>query len=1069
MKPSTYRTGTKGFVLSLGLLALFSPTVFAQTTGHPFEDLVGQKIESNNIFLLWQEGEPGNKNVYQKVYRLRDDAVELPDDERLVGTTRSFDGRPASGSQQMVVASGEFNEDPYEDLVAAWEGEDQSIELLIPHMDSTESIWTTETRITVEGPIIPVTDYIRGRILLDTGDFDGDGLDEFVLLYQGADEQLHLELYDSDGTLAPELKVSTVVAEVPSVGLVSFTPAAMAVGDLDGDGRDEITVAGLDPDGGPDGRWTVFFNTYEFIGGNTLHLLGEHLDYQDPGFDYTRVQFSMEAGRFRDVGKDEIAFAWSFDVMAPAPNTDSDTFVYLMSYDSNDNTFSRNDRIEMDAVKDSGQMDPIAMASGDLNADGFDELAIQIESDVHVYSVDNFLNYVSRSQFTLAQTFGTSYDYLAIADVNQDLRDDVIVSRSYAASGVERLSLSVYSMHNPEDGWSRERIASIVDEIADNGTEGYRRFAIAAGGFDGYRFTLGEPIHSVATDMSQPLVILNAPPIHFDIFDDTVFDVNRCYSGDGCAFSATYEESTTELTEVSTEVKKDWGASAGAGVSGEITAAPMGVGITTSFKAYFDATYGKNFSLKEEEGETITVSIKNVAIDDDLIYATVTDYDIWEYPVYYGTEEFPRRYIMVADPDEPQGSWFKSKSWSANAYIPDHEVGNILSYPAYEDVSGNPNIDQFIAESNTTFGLDANTEPTWSFTRESWEGSTADTTRELGFNSGLELGGFRASGKYNDSDMSTHKTSVKEGLRIEIEFGGIDRSFGENRYDVTPYAYWAKNGALVIDYAVMPELSSSGGSNTWWEVRYGHAPDPSFVLPWRYDPEKGFGISEEAKRHQTQDVIFDRSGPEAGDTLTLTARVRNFSLVGTSAPVTAHFYVGDPDDGGVPILGSEGETFASTEEAIPAQRWADAVMQWAMPADLPNNPRIYAVLDQDATTPEIHANNNKGFNILRLSGTGTPIASPEDDVLPDVVELHAAYPNPFNPSTVIEYTIGTTGNVVLEVYNVLGQRVETLQQGVQTAGRHRMDWNASSRASGVYFVTLRANSVTQTRKVILIE
>jgi hypothetical protein len=444
------------------------------------------------------------------------------------------------------------------------------------------------------------------------------------------------------------------------------------------------------------------------------------------------------------------------------------------------------------------------------------------------------------------------------------------------------------------------------------------------------------------------LVILNAPPVHFDVFNGTKFDINKCYSGEPCNFIASYEKVSTNSVEVSTEVKKDWGISAGVGVSGSVVTSPMGVGVDVNFEAYFDYTHGRNFSKVDTESETISVAVAVDAVEDDMIYATVTDYNMWQYPAYHGTEKEPRYYILVIEPMEVEGRWFPSKSWSANAYIPNHEVGNILSYPAYDNLSENPNLDQGIraSYSSDTFVLDANTNYSWSLMYENFTQSQADTSRRNGFDTKLDAG-IRFAADFTKTTASTHTITVKEGLELKTQLGGIDRTFGETRYHVTPYSYWAANGSLVLDYAVRPEVSGPGGSNTWWDDRYGQHPDPAFILPWRYDPEKGFGISEEAKRHQTQDVFFDFNDPEHGDTLTITARVRNFSLV-DSPPVTVHFYVGDPDEGGSPITSVEGETLFTTESGITAQRFSDVAIQWVVPSDLPQFPRIYAVLNEDA-------------------------------------------------------------------------------------------------------------------------
>jgi hypothetical protein len=101
----------------------------------------------------------------------------------------------------------------------------------------------------------------------------------------------------------------------------------------------------------------------------------------------------------------------------------------------------------------------------------------------------------------------------------------------------------------------------------------------------------------------------------------------------------------------------------------------------------------------------------------------------------------------------------------------------------------------------------------------------------------------------------TNKTSIAENLDLAVDIGGIDRSIGPTEYRITPYAYWSKEGALVIDYSVEPEIDMEGGS-TWWQEMYGDYSDPAMILPWRLDPVKGFAITGESKRQQTKDIYL---------------------------------------------------------------------------------------------------------------------------------------------------------------------------------------------------------------------
>jgi len=82
--------------------------------------------------------------------------------------------------------------------------------------------------------------------------------------------------------------------------------------------------------------------------------------------------------------------------------------------------------------------------------------------------------------------------------------------------------------------------------------------------------------------------------------------------------------------------------------------------------------------------------------------------------------------------------------------------------------------------------------------------------------------------------------------------------------------------------------------------------------------------------------------------------------------------------------------------------------------------------------------------------------SASHEVLPQAFFLHPNYPNPFNPSTQINYDLPEPSQVLLIVYDVLGRKITELVNGTKEAGYHSAIWNASEVASGVYFVRFTA-------------
>ena len=86
--------------------------------------------------------------------------------------------------------------------------------------------------------------------------------------------------------------------------------------------------------------------------------------------------------------------------------------------------------------------------------------------------------------------------------------------------------------------------------------------------------------------------------------------------------------------------------------------------------------------------------------------------------------------------------------------------------------------------------------------------------------------------------------------------------------------------------------------------------------------------------------------------------------------------------------------------------------------------------------------------------------------LPQKYVLRQNYPNPFNPSTIINYELPITKDVTLVVYNALGQKVRTLVNKRQEAGKYALTFDASALSSGIYYYKLSTGNFVQIRKMI---
>ena len=96
-------------------------------------------------------------------------------------------------------------------------------------------------------------------------------------------------------------------------------------------------------------------------------------------------------------------------------------------------------------------------------------------------------------------------------------------------------------------------------------------------------------------------------------------------------------------------------------------------------------------------------------------------------------------------------------------------------------------------------------------------------------------------------------------------------------------------------------------------------------------------------------------------------------------------------------------------------------------------------------------------------------------ILPvDKTALNGNIPNPFNPTTAISFSLETAGHVVLEIFNVKGEKIRTLVDGNFQVASHSVIWNGKddlgrTAASGIYFYKMRSGSFTSTKKMILMK
>ena len=174
--------------------------------------------------------------------------------------------------------------------------------------------------------------------------------------------------------------------------------------------------------------------------------------------------------------------------------------------------------------------------------------------------------------------------------------------------------------------------------------------------------------------------------------------------------------------------------------------------------------------------------------------------------------------------------------------------------------------------------------------------------------------------------------------------------------------------------------------------------------------------------------------------------------------ISARYHSGllAPDGDGVGYMSFAGETAG--------WKWFTMIVDYDSPFD-----GIYCD-DQKASADPFNVDIPGLYFIAHDSVNGiltnTPVAVEE---LPVSFTVAQNTPNPFNPVTTISYTIPAREHVTIDIFNIAGQHVATLVDGIVSAGNHTVTWNAESFSAGVYFYTVTANEFSRTLKMTLMK
>jgi hypothetical protein len=276
------------------------------------------------------------------------------------------------------------------------------------------------------------------------------------------------------------------------------------------------------------------------------------------------------------------------------------------------------------------------------------------------------------------------------------------------------------------------------------------------------------------------------------------------------------------------------------------------------------------------------------------------------------------------------------------------------------------------------------------------------------------------------------------------------------------------------------ETSHSGLYSLKFNLPFTRPQGDGFVGTKRYllngTGSPGNSMSASPKAGKSADI--STLGAKAGDIIRISVWIKASNLVPDSAAkypttwavgFTPGFWKGNGNNDGFNNISGYPQDFQFVFPPVTSFDWTQYYLDVTVPSDPTTEALDLRLHTYSMFTGTVY------FDDLTVQVIGaTTSAGDVKDGLPRTFELSDNYPNPFNPSTMINYGVPKNGTVSLIVYNILGQRVRTLVNAPMTAGRYSIAWDGRNEAgsvlsSGVYFYRLQAGATALVKKMLLLK
>lgn len=799
--------------------------------------------------------------------------------------------------------------------------------------------------------IVPDVDL---PVVIETGYFLGNGRNQ-VVVANGQTGRVQLHLYDA-ANFKPQLLDRLTDQDL----LADDRQFAVTTGDFLPDvegsfGFDEIALAIT-----RDNDFLV--RIYDVDGQGKLSVYGEHIidiSYLESVYGKPS-EFPCGSLELREINGRYVTLA-SGNITGQYP--ESLIFGYSALLTFRDNSCERNRNASFVTpifVAESltkganslvvGSANPyVGVAVGDVtgitgeNAARQDEVVVAFPNgQLKVYELDPSLSLIEKA----ARSFSTPNLPLAVevGDFNRDVKDEIALLTWL--ENPSRKSLSTYVYNN-------NQLSPIGQRTFDSVPGENKQIVLATGDLVARSVRVGPPTHRVERDSGNIVAIINRPPTHVGISNAT--DYLRTF--------ASFETKESVQTEIAVKESRKWGSSLTISKQFEGGVNLSLVKLNSKVQQSVTGSYGQGFENTTKEIQAVTFGQETKANRDDALIYTLTDYDIWEYPVYIDNSGIPVNFMVVVFPKEKNGIFTNKRTLAgqdcASWYRPRHQFNNVWSYSKIGDTSqligydgGRPLAEgdygisgienSFVYESkNGTVESKSSTVETKIRQEIEYENRVALSLGLVNFSTNL---GIKASGQYETSDTSTLTISANDSTTVRANFGSITEDGAS--YEVHPYLYWTDEGYLMLDYT-----TSLRDDQSFWQ-QYNRS-DPAFILPWA---GKSGCVPNNSSLSPDLEVV--PSYANVGETVTVSATLRNYSDIDANN-VEVKFYLGDPDNGGTQI--GQAQTIPALSRNTGS---ATVSIDWVVTGS--GQQKIYAKIDPNNTLSEMREDNNKAYTLMQV-------------------------------------------------------------------------------------------------------